>query len=192
MPPTELPFFARLWMAFVCFWQVLLKPSFALAIRPQYDGLLKGELPAGEPPPKPVVVIAKPAEPPAYQAHASGLMILSMLQREGRFIDFLQEEVAGFSDADVGGVARVVHEGCRKVLRQYVALESVMKDGEGAKVTVPAGFDANRIRLTGNVAGNPPFTGTLKHQGWAVTEVKLPKPAEGLDARVLQPAEVEI
>lgn len=197
MPSTELSFFARLWMAIVCFWQVLLKAHFAYAIRPQYDALVAGQaLPEGQvvkPPPleKPVEV-AKPAEPPAHQVHASGLMVLSMLQREGRFIDFLQEEVAGFSDAEVGAVARVVHEGCRKVLRQYVSLESVMKDGEGARVNVPTGFDANRIRLTGNIAGNPPFSGTLKHQGWAVTEVKLPKPAEGLDARVLQAAEVEL
>lgn len=188
MASTELGFFARWWMAFVCFWQIWFKPDFARAIRPQFEALKAGRALGPGTPEAP----AKPAEPPAHQAHASGLMVLSMLQREGRFIDFLQEDVAAFSDADVGGVARVVHEGCRKVLRQYVALDAVMKDGEGARVTVPSGFDANRIRLTGNVSGNPPFNGTLKHKGWAVTEVKLPKPAEGLDARVLQPAEVEI
>lgn len=190
MASTELGFFARWWMAFVCFFQIWFKPDFARAVLPQYEALKSGKLlpPSTSPEPAPT----KPPERPAHEQHASALMVLSMLQREGRLIDFLQEDVAGFSDADVGGVARVVHEGCRKVLRQYVTLDAVMKDGEGARVTVPSGFDANRIRLTGNVAGNPPFTGTLKHKGWAVTELKLPTQAAGLDARVLQPAEVEI
>src|SRR5687767_10153304 len=105
MAATELGFFTRLWMAFVCFWQIWLKRSFAEAIRPQYEALKAGgALPAGKT--EKVVEPTKAPEPPAHQAHASGLMVLSMLQREGRFIDFLQEDVAGFSDADVGGVAR--------------------------------------------------------------------------------------
>ncbi|MFL5322050.1 MAG: DUF2760 domain-containing protein, partial [Myxococcaceae bacterium] len=90
------------------------------------------------------------------------------------------------------GAARVVHEGCRKVLKQYLTLEPVLKDSEGARVAVPAGFDANRIRLTGNVTGNPPFSGTLKHHGWVATEVKLPKVSSGLDHKVIAAAEVEL
>ena len=55
-----------------------------------------------------------------------------------------------------------------------------------------AGFDAQRIRVTGNVAGQPPFKGSLKHHGWVTTAVRLPAVAESLDPRVLAPAEVEI
>lgn len=195
-----LSFFARLWMAFVCFWQILLKPAFAKAVLPSYDALREGRplLPAEagekpEPKPEPVKPAPEPAKDvPRAVDHASGLLILSMLQREGRFIDFLQEDVAAFSDAEVGGAARVVHEGCRKVLRQYLTLEPVLKDGEGARVTVPSGFDANRIRLTGNVAGNPPFQGTLKHHGWVAAEVKLPQISPGMDHKVLAAAEVEL
>jgi hypothetical protein len=124
--------------------------------------------------------------------HKSALGLLAMLQREGRLVDFLEEEVAPFSDSDVGAAARIVHEGCRKVLRQYLALEPVLKEGEGASVTVPAGFDAERIRLTGNVAGPGPFKGQVKHHGWVAREVKLPAQAEGLDPKVLAPAEVEL
>ena len=37
-----------------------------------------------------------------------------------------------------------------------------------------------------------PFTGTLVHRGWKVTEVSLPKLAEGHDAHIVAPAEVEL
>jgi hypothetical protein len=133
-----------------------------------------------------------PAEPPPEKVHAAGLAVLALLQREGRLIDFLQEDVAGFSDAEIGGAARVVHAGSRKVIAQYLTLEPVLKDAEGASVTVPAGFDAERIRLTGNVAGQPPFRGTLKHHGWAATSVRFPAVSATLDPRVVAPAEVEL
>jgi hypothetical protein len=133
----------------------------------------------------------KPAEPAPEQVHASGLSLLALLQREGRFVDFLQEDVAGYGDADVGAAARVVHSGCRKVLQQYLTLEPVLKEAEGAAITVPAGFNAERIRLTGNVAGQPPYKGSLKHHGWVATAVKLP-PVPALDPRIVAPAEVEL
>jgi hypothetical protein len=135
-----------------------------------------------------------PAVPqiPPERTYAAGLLVLSILQREGRLIDFLQQDVAGYEDAEVGAAARVVHAGCRKVLQQYVSFEPVSKLGEGEPMTVPPGFDAQRIRLTGNVTGQPPFKGTLKHHGWIATEVRLPAVVESLDPRVIAPAEVEL
>lgn len=132
------------------------------------------------------------AEPPPEKVHAAGLAVLGLLQREGRLVDFLQEDVAAFSDAEIGAAARVVHAGSRKVLSQYLALEPVLKESEGASVTVPAGFNADRIRLTGNVAGQPPFRGTLKHHGWVATAVRFPALSTALDPRVIAPAEVEL
>ncbi len=126
------------------------------------------------------------------KVHASGLLVLSALQREGRLIDFLQQDVAGFSDQDVGAAARVVHAGCNKVLQQYFTFEPAAKGDEGTPMTLPQGFDAHRIRLTGNVTGQPPFRGTLKHHGWIAKEVRLPALPEGLDPRVVAPAEVEL
>src|SRR5688572_8439379 len=113
-------------------------------------------------------LIGKPkGEAPKSQEkeHASGLFVLSVLQQDGRLIDFLQQDVTAFSDEEVGAAARVVHGGCRKALQRLVKTAPVMKESEGASVTVPAGFDANRIRLTGNVTGQAPFKGTLKHHG---------------------------
>ena len=129
---------------------------------------------------------------PAERVHASGLAVLAMLQREGRFIDFLKDDVASYADADVGAAARVVHAGCRKVLDQSLELAPVLPQAEGDRVSVPAGFDAQRIRLTGHVTGQPPFKGTLRHHGWAVTAVRLPAVNEAMDPRVLAAAEVEL
>jgi len=133
-----------------------------------------------------------PAALPPERVHASGLLLLSALQREGRLVDFLQQEVAGFSDEEVGAAARVVHAGCNKVLKQYLQLEPALKETEGATVTVPQGFDAQRIRLTCNVAGQPPFRGSVKHHGWVATQVRLPLPSESLDPKVVAPAEIEL
>jgi hypothetical protein len=132
------------------------------------------------------------AAPPPERVHAAGLAVLALLQREGRLIDFLQEDVSGFSDAEIGGAARVVHAGSRKVLAQYVKLEPVLAEAEGASVTVPAGFNPERIRLTGNIAGQPPFRGALKHHGWVASAVRLPEISATLDPRIIAPAEVEL
>jgi hypothetical protein len=192
----QLSFFARFWLAFLCFWRVLVSGTFAQAVHPLSQAYDAGTLGAGAPTPALPKPEPKKAEPPPTQApereHASALVLLSMLQREGRLIDFLQENVAGFPDADVGAAARIVHEGCRKVVQQYLALKPVLPEAEGARVNVPAGFDAQRIRLTGNVAGQPPYTGSLKHHGWVTTEVKFPTVSPALDPRVLAPAEVEL
>jgi hypothetical protein len=175
-------FFARLGTAFACFSRALGNPGFCKAVEP----LLRGVEPAVK------VAAPKPVELPPERVHASGLLVLSMLQREGRLIDFLQEDVSSYSDADIGAAARVVHAGCKKVLEQSLTLESVLKESEGADVTVPSGFDAQRIRVTGNVAGQPPFKGSLKHHGWVTTAVRLPSTAQSLDPRILAPAEVEL
>lgn len=122
----------------------------------------------------------------------AALQLLGLLQQEGRLIDFLEEDISGFSDTEIGAAARVVHEGCRTALNQHLSLEPVRDEQEGVRITLQKGFDASAIRLTGNVVGQPPFNGTLAHRGWRATGVNLPKIAEGHDASVLAPAEVEL
>jgi hypothetical protein len=183
------PFLTRVAMAFVCFFRLLFRPTFAAQILPAYRE--PAYLPAG-----PVAAEQAPAAPPAKpgpeQVHASGLFVLSMLQREGRLIDFLWEDIAAYSDPEVGAAARVVHEGCRKVLRQHLEVAAVLPQSEGDAVVVPFGFDAGRIRLTGNVTGQPPYHGVLRHPGWVSTAVSFPDVPAALDPRVLAPAEVEL
>lgn len=134
---------------------------------------------------------AKKAVTP-FEEHAAALHLLSILQRDGRLVDFLQEEVAGFSDAEVGAAARIVHEGCRKAFRQYFTLEPVRKEGEGAPITVEKGFDPALIRLSGNVTGEPPYKGKLAHAGWRTVKVQLPSRPQGVDPAIIAPAEVEL
>lgn len=200
-PSASLSFFARFWLAWLCFWRCLVSREFAQAVLPAsraYDAGQLRELPSGDTaapaltrtPAIPPPVAAAPLSP--EREHASALALLSMLQREGRFVDFVQENVAAFPDADVGAAARIVHEGCRKVVHQYLTLQPVLPQGEGDAVTVPDGFDAQRIRLTGNVAGQPPYGGTLRHHGWVTTEVKFPSVSPAMEPRVLAPAEVEL
>ena len=137
-------------------------------------------------PAKPEHVIVKEATPDA------ALQLLGLLQKEARFLDFVQEDVARFQDAEIGAAARVVHEGCRKVLRQHFDLEPVRQESEGSRLTLPKGFDAATVRVTGNIVGSPPFTGSLIHRGWRAAKVKLPRIAEGHDTHIIAPAEVEL
>jgi len=134
----------------------------------------------------------KPQTPAPEKVHASALLLLSALQREGRLLDFLQQEIAGFSDEQVGAAARVVHGGCRKILQQYFEFEPAAKETESAPVTLPKGFDPQRWRLSGNVTGQAPFHGTLRHHGWVARQVRMPATADSIDPRIVAPAEVEL
>ena len=138
------------------------------------------------------VLEAESVAPAPEKVHASSLLLLSALQREGRLVDFLQQEVAGFSNEQVGAAARVVHNGCRKVVLQYFEFEPAAKETEGSEVTVAKGFDPQRFRLTGNVAGQPPFRGTLRHHGWVARTIRMPSLSSSLDPRLVAPAEVEL
>ena len=107
-------------------------------------------------------------------------------------MDFVEQDIAAFSDSEVGAVARVVHDGCRRALRQHVTLAAVRPEAEEARVEIAAGFDPAEIKLTGNVNGAAPYSGVLRHCGWRATTVTLPTLLKGHDAQVIAPAEVEL
>lgn len=135
------------------------------------------------PPPAPMVPL-KPSGAP--------LRVLALLQREGRLLDFLMEDIQAADDQQVGAGVRKIHLDCQNALNKSLVLEPVLRQAEGAGVEVPAGFDPSAIRLVGNVTGQPPFQGTLLHPGWRVKEIKLAPPPEGQDEFILMPAEVEL
>jgi len=122
----------------------------------------------------------------------AALQLLGLLQREARFVDFIQEDVAPYTDAEIGAAARVVHEGCRKLLREHFTLTPVRAEAEGARITLQAGFDAAAVRLSGNVVGQAPFTGQLTHRGWRVSETRLPQLTDARAAAIIAQAEVEL
>jgi hypothetical protein len=136
--------------------------------------------------PAPEPVILKESTPEA------ALQFLGLLQKEARFIDFIKEDITNYSDADVGVAARVVHEGCNKALNEHFTLASIRSEQEGEKITLPQGFDASLVRLTGNIIGSAPFTGTLVHRGWQVTDIRMAKLTQGHNANILAAAEVEL
>jgi len=134
---------------------------------------------------------ASPPPPPKPTTDAA-VQLLGLLQREGRLVDFLREDIQSYEDEQIGAAVRAIHESCRQVLNEHLTLEPVLSGNEGDDVTVPKDFDPSAIRLTGNVSGEPPFRGTLRHSGWRAKQVKLPSQPSGQDPKIVAPAEVEI
>ena len=131
--------------------------------------------------------------PPAQPSSQPAVQMLSILQREGRLIDFLQEDLSLYEDAQIGAAVRNIHQGCKSALSEYVDLKPIFDQAEGSDVTVPPGFDSRSIRLTGNVAGNPPFKGVIRHRGWRIAKIELPQPvSEQKKDWIVAPAEVEV
>jgi hypothetical protein len=119
------------------------------------------------------------------------LRLVAVLQRDGRLLDFLGEDIAGYDDAQIGAAVRDIHRDCKAAVEKYVDLAPVLDDDEGATVTVPAGFNPGHIRLTGNVKGQPPFRGTVAHKGWKAKDVRVPPSDPGAEM-IIAPAEVEL
>lgn len=173
-------FIQRLALAIAAFFRILASGNYAARILQ-----LESEPEAAQPATDAV------AEPPARDLRPA-LQVLSVLQRDGRLIDFVQQDILTFSDSDVGAAARVVHNGCRRALNRIAKLVPVHDAAEGHSVTVAAGYDATSIQLTGNVSGQPPFRGTLRHRGWRADELTLPDLIGDIDCSVIAPAEIEL
>lgn len=192
----------RIALAFWAFFAALFRGDAAVALAEVRARRRAGALGAGTvaaragPAPAPRSVEPSPPQPPGASpegiSRGAALQLLAALQREGRLVDFIEEDVAGFPDAAVGAAARTVHAGCKRALQELFRLEPVMREPEGATVEVRAGFDPAAVRLTGNVVGQPPFKGSLRHHGWRAREVKLPRAGDGVDPSIVAPAEVEL
>ena len=178
-------FFKRVSLAFGSFFSTLSNPGYAARVQ---DLREHGEMPAAPAP------AATPVAPAVFKEATpdAALQLLALLQREARLIDFVQEDLSGYTDAEIGGPARLVHEGCARVLREHFTLAPVRPEAEGSRITLNDGFDARAVRLTGNVVGQAPFHGALSHRGWRATDTRLPRLAAGHDASVLAQAEVEL
>ncbi|MFT3717103.1 DUF2760 domain-containing protein [Pseudorhodoferax sp.] len=189
--PQPLPFFSRLALAIGTFFALLGDGRLAARVQALRSG---ADAPAAPPAPVPAPPPPVPAPSPVRETADvdAALQLLGLLQREARFVDFLQEDIAAYSDADVGGAARMLHGGARKVLQDTFDLQPIRSEAEGSRLTLQPGFDAASVRVTGHVVGQPPFSGTLQHKGWRAAAVRLPALTEGHDTRVIAPAEVEL
>jgi hypothetical protein len=188
-------FFERLWLSFACLFRVLFDPEFAARARELTR--LHPELPTPEPKATAedshgMAKASEPDEVSTLSASRGALQVLALLQRQGRLIDFVQQDIAGFSDADVGAAARVVHEGCRKALGSLTAISAVRGESEGSPVALEPAFDQGSIKLVGDVRGTGPYQGVLRHKGWRASTLNLPQFVGEHDPHVLAPAEVEL
>ena len=149
----------------------------------------------GAPASAPAAIIApKPARPEVVQT-GEALILLSLLQEKGRFLDFISEDITSFKDAQVAAASRVVHQGCAAVLRECLSLAPAHAGKEGDKITIAEAADPHAYRLLGKVAGEPPYNGVVVHRGWKTSKLALPRSTRVLDPsgeNIISPVEVEI
>ena len=122
------------------------------------------------------------------------IILLGLLQQKGRLVDFVMEDIASIDDARVGAVARIVHEGCSKVLSEHFSIHPIFAGSEGQTIKLQPPFELSHYRLSGKVNENPPYSGRIVHKGWKSSVVRLPQPIENSDSRrdlVIAPAEVD-
>ncbi len=190
---------SRLWMALSAFFSLLflgrLPRGAALMLPSSPPSASAAPSPAPEsPPPSPAP--AAPAALPSTDAAAlrteGALLLLTLLQREGRLLDFLRESLDAYDDAAIGVAVRDIHRDCRKVLDAHIRVEPVMPGQEDQAVSVPKGFDPAEVHVLGSIQGEPPWKGVLVHHGWRVVDAKLPTPAGQVDRHVIAPAEVKL
>lgn len=190
MTVTSLPLLSRLWLSWVAAFRILFDGAYAARVSSLSEQSSEALPEASPKPPAAKSVAVAPSGSEHASATDGALQLLALLQREGRFVDFLEQDVTSFSDQDVGAAARLVHEGCRRALHAHARVVSVRSEAEGARLTLE---QANaEVKLVGNVAGSAPFRGVLRHRGWRVEELKLPKLVGAHDPKVLAQAELEL
>lgn len=173
----------RILLAFRAFFALLFSGQFSDELLNDL-GLARKTAPKPEAPPRPVAPEFKPAD--------GALQLMGILQREARILDFFMEDIAPYSDEQVGGAAREVHEKTRETLIRHFAPAPVIDAVEGS-VANPTDASPAMVKYVGNVpaTGKPP-AGTLRHKGWKATAVSLPTLNSRQDLAVLAPAEIEV
>ena len=184
-------FWERLVSASRCFFSILFHAEIPSDIAQK---VLKGAGPIPKAPAAQAASISPPkeVERDAPEASDRAIQMLALLQRDGRLVDFLAENISAYPDTQLGAAVRTIHDTCRQVLDRYVKLEPILDSEEDQPVTVQAGFDPAAIKLIGNVAGEPPIRGLLRHRGWRVKEMNLPQLPQAGGRMVVAPAEVEL
>ena len=175
-------------------WQAIPVATGAVVAAPLLAALITALLGGGSTQASQVATTTAPAQPvaPPPDRGEAALRMLALMQQEGRLVDFLEEDLTSYSDTQIGSAVRTIHGGCRAVLKERLDLAPILPGAEGATVTVERGFDPAAVRVTGNVRGEPPYQGVLRHPGWRAAAFRLPATTGDRDHTILAPAEVEI
>jgi hypothetical protein len=120
------------------------------------------------------------------------LHLLSVFQREGRLMDFFFEDLNLYEDSQIGAAVRSIHESCKKIVDRAISPESVIDEKEGDQITILQDFNPSAIKLTGNVTGEPPFKGIVRHRGWMAKRLEMPTLSSSQEPGIIAPAEIEI
>ncbi len=120
------------------------------------------------------------------------LYLLRQFQQEGRLVDFFQENLDLYEDAQIGAAVRSIHDSCRKIMDRHIRPQPILDQEEGESITLNKGFDADMIKLIGNVGDHPPFHGAVRHKGWKAGKRDVPELSGDPDPSVITPAEVEL
>jgi hypothetical protein len=102
---------------------------------------------------------------------AQALVLLSLLQEKGRFLDFIMRDISSVEDEQLGRVARFVHQGCSGVIKEHMDLAPIYSGLEGDTITPLNNLHANSYRLSGVDSNSP---GKVVHKGWRAMKVTLP------------------
>lgn len=135
----------------------------------------------------------KPAPEPPKPKRNEAITLLSALQRDARFVDFIQESIDGYNDAQVGAAVREIHRGCQDVLKRMFSPTPIVDQEEGSSVQVDNAA-SGKFRLTGNVSqSSGSASGELMHHGWQTMKCDVPAWSGGDDAlSVINPAEIQV
>jgi hypothetical protein len=180
----------RISLAFRCFFNILFGGTLsseamtALGLTRRSGSAAPSKTPAA-------AASAPPAAPTGPRPSDGALQILGILQRDSRLVDFLMEDIASYSDDQVGAAVRELHDQCRDAIARYVTLQPVIDGVEGTFAKAPSS-DPNVVKFIGNVPAKPPSGGTLRHKGWRAAKIDLPALAAKQDASIIAPAEIEI
>ncbi|MFW7380685.1 MAG: DUF2760 domain-containing protein [Oligoflexus sp.] len=130
----------------------------------------------------------------AEQSEAELVQFLSILQKQGRFLDFVMGDITRYPDDRVGAAARLVHQGCSKAIRDYFDIQPILSADEGSQIELPDEQHPRTIRFIGQGEEAHPKKGRLVHRGWQTLKVDLPKRTQvnDMDRVIITPAEVEV
>jgi hypothetical protein len=173
---------SRIVLAFRSFFAILFSGKLPADIALELGFSQKKASPAAKP--TPTARVAQPSD--------GALQMLGILQRDARLIDFLMEDIAAYSDDQVGAAVRTLHEQCRDSLNRYLRLAPVIDGVEGSFTKLDTN-DPSTIKLLGNVpVSGKALGGVLRHKGWKAEKIDLPPIAPNSSAVVIAPAEIEV
>jgi hypothetical protein len=173
----------RILLAFRCFFNILFQGALSAELLGDLKLARREQAAPGPKGTPPAAASRTPAD--------GALQVLSILQRDSRLVDFLMEDIASYSDDQVGAAVRELHDQCRDSIARHFTLQPVIDGVEGTPARPPSG-DPHAVRFIGNVPATPPSGGTLRHKGWRAAKVDLPALTAKEDTTVIAPAEIEI